>query len=148
MEENWKIKDAVKRHEMRKNLKLTKFIVIFCLASVETSVALYTLIRLLTINFEENSSDKLLFLSSKFFYDTNNSPAYEVTWMCQLMATILAGIVFMNYDAFFIITVLHLSSQFSVLKMDIKDLVVKSNKENMFTEALKAVVQRHLQLIR
>lgn len=146
MEHDWEVKDALKLQEMSKNLKLIQFFVKGSMALAEVTVALNAVVRIILINFDKkNSTEKLLFLSSKFFYDTNQSPTYEITWFGQLLAGILAGVVFINYDSFFVITVFHLCSQLSILKMDIRDLVNQSKKQT-FLKALHPIVRRHLQL--
>lgn len=148
MEEDWRaVEDEAKRNEMSKNLKFVTFIAKFCLTSVVTTVSIYTMIQLLFIDFDKNSKNKPLYVPSTFFYETQSRPIYEITWVSQLMATYMTGIVYMNYDAFFIILVMHLCGQLNVLKLNIKDLVLQSKKQT-FNKTIEAIVQRHLQLKR
>lgn len=144
------IEEESKRYKMIKNQRIARFIVKFTLVLVWSSCVFYTLRKLL-LNYLSRSNeildDKLLFLSSKFFFDIQRSPIYEIIWLGQVISTILSVCIYISYDAFFIILVFHLCAQLSILKLNIRNLVSLSRKET-FTEMLETIVERHLQLKR
>lgn len=150
MEKDWETYDKAKLQHMWKDVKLVRFMVKFSLCSTMGSVITHTACRLLVTAFSKNEASndtnaRLLLLSSEFFYDTEKSPNYEITWISQFIASSLGAFAFSNLDGFFIFTIFHLCAQLRILKLDIQNLVAKSKKK-LFISELRPIIQRHLEL--
>lgn len=153
MAEDWKVKDKAKRKEMTKDLKFIKFMTRFLLICGWGSGVTFAIYRMFLINFSglnevsKNSTERLLYVTSEFFFATHISPIYEIIWICQLLTNCFAATAYVIHDGFYMIVVYHLCSQLSVLRLDVRNLICDS-KEQTFTVALKPIVQRHLELTR
>lgn len=150
MEKDWETDDKIKQQEMWKDVGLVRFMVRFSLWSATGSAITQAACVLVVINFYQNetlNTSKLLMVSSEFFYDTESSPAYELTWIFQLIASCLGAFAFANLDGFFIFAIFHLCAQLRILQMDIQNMIVRSKKQTFMT-LLRQVVKRHLYLIR
>lgn len=153
MARDWEVKEKTELYEMMKELKLVRFAVKFCVTSGMGTILFYTLYKLHLINYfqkkEDLSDSKIrpLYYSSKFFFNTLSSPLFEFIWISQFITTILTGLVYINYDGFFIISVFHLCGQLRILKLEVQNLVAKS-KYQTFSKTIKLIVQRHIQLKR
>lgn len=151
--EDWKVGDKSKRYEVMKYQAITNLAVKFSLIVAAVIIILYATIKLVVINLSEPNklSDSLnnsvLLLSSKFFFETNYSPIYEIVWFGQIMTSFLCGVIFVDYDGFFMLLIMHLCAQLSILKLDIRNSVSLSKKLS-FNQVIKAIAQRHLQLRR
>lgn len=142
--------EEVKRYQMVKNQRLSRFIVKLTLTLVWSACAFYTSRKLLLHFFfgsNKISEDDLYLLPSKFFFFIRRSPTFEIIWLGQLISTIMAVWIFVSYDGFFITLVFHLCAQLKILKSDLKNLVSLSEKQT-FNVVLRLIVKKHLHLKR
>lgn len=151
MEEDWKVEDIDKRNLMLKSIKFPKFMVKFTFLSVAGSGFTYTIYRLAYIKFYKSDQTlnqahiRLSYVESEFFFNTQSSPIYELVWGSQCVAIAMAVLPYAVYESFFVVLVYHLSTQLSVLRLDIKNLLSQSKKQT-FPSALNLIVRRHLYL--
>lgn len=88
--------------------------------------------------------DKPLPLQTYYFYDTDKSPQFELTFVIQAMTIFLAAITYTSVDAFLGLAVLHICGQLENFRCRLINLV--SCKD--FNNALRNNVIAHLRLIR
>lgn len=124
---------------------IVKFFAIICLA---TTVIIVTL-RLQFVYFSTSSvsNGRLTFYATKFFFDGQVSPIFEIILMTQVFLCFITTSATIGFDSLFIVAVFHLCDQLNVFRLDIKNSMFLSG--NKFFEArIKAIVERYLQLIR
>lgn len=141
IEEDWKVKESCKRYEMLKDQKFVKWIAKLYLVADVGSVLFYTIVKILSVDLSTRES----FLLSKFLFNSQISPVYEITWLGQIVASITTAIVFGSYEGLYIILVFHLCSQLNILQSEVRSLVFESKKEG-FAAALKPIVDSHFKL--
>lgn len=88
--------------------------------------------------------NKPLPLQTYYFYDTDKSPQFELTYIIQAMTIFLAAVTYTSVDAFLGLTVLHICGQLENFRCRLVSLV--SCKD--FNSALRNNVIAHLRLIR
>ncbi|XP_011861747.1 PREDICTED: odorant receptor 43a-like [Vollenhovia emeryi] len=88
--------------------------------------------------------NKPLPLQAYYFYDTDKSPQFELTFLTQAIAITLAGIIYTSVDAFLALVVFHICGQLENLRHRLVNLIVCKN----FNQALKNSIMYHLRLIR
>ncbi|NP_001177475.1 odorant receptor 20 [Nasonia vitripennis] len=87
---------------------------------------------------------KPLYYTGKFPYDAQSSPNFEITWVMQILATILAAGSFMAVDALFVTLVLHLCAQLTNLQTAFRKIGEdKHEKEVDFMSKLSKLMKRH-----
>ncbi|XP_046815805.1 odorant receptor 13a-like isoform X1 [Vespa crabro] len=146
---DWSQKQAEsERSMMLKNAKLSRTISLFC--STLTYLMLTAFISLQTYaNMASASEVDLggLLHPATFPYDTKKSPYFEITWLGQLMGTILTAICYSCFDTFLAVFVLHLCGQLSVLRSNLKELAEIAKRDvALFQNRLGYIVNRHEQL--
>ncbi|XP_035741503.1 odorant receptor 13a-like [Vespa mandarinia] len=136
------------RSLMLKNAKLSRTISLFC--STLSYLMLIAFISLQTYaNMARASEVDLggLLHPAIFPYDTKKSPYFEITWLGQFIATILAGISYSCFDTFHAVFVLHLCGQLSVLRSNIRELAEIAKRDvALFQNRLGYIVNRHEKL--
>lgn len=153
MTNDWKVEENYKRREMLRDERFVRFMAKLSVAAIFSTVFLYTIVALKSVNFSPStrmsnvSNIRPLFLSSKFFFEIQTSPIYEIIWVCQIISVHVMAIAYGCYEALFIILVFHVCAQLRILKLDLRDSVTLS-KEQTFTETIKPIVQRHFHLKR
>jgi len=88
--------------------------------------------------------DRTLPLQTYYFYDTDKSPQFELTFLVQAMTIFLAAITYTSVDAFLGLTILHICGQLENFR---RRLISLSSRKN-FDCALRDSVIAHLRLIR
>lgn len=88
--------------------------------------------------------NKPLPLQTYYFYDTDPSPQFELTFLTQVITISLAAIIYTSIDAFLGLVILHICGQLENFKHRIVNLI--SCKD--FNNALRNSVMTHLRLIR
>lgn len=158
MTQDWKIKEKAKRREMMKDLRLVRFMVNFSMIATTINAVNYAAYRV-QLNLTQapetshnslytvihNSSSRISYVSSKFFFDVQSSPTFEIIWVGQVACGLLISMVYP--DGFFFVVIYHVSAQLDILRLDIRKLVVAS-KELTFAEAIKPIIRRQLELKR
>lgn len=153
MVEDWKMKDEAKRKEMSKDLKFVKFMTTFLLINAVGSGVTFAIYRIFLIHFSglnevsNNSSERLLYMTSDFSFSVQISPIYEIIWIGQFICGSFTATAYVVHDGFFMIAVYHLCGQLNVLRLDISNLIDDSERKT-FTLALKPILQRYLKLKR
>lgn len=150
MEKDWKVTDNAKLFKMMKNLPLVRFMVKCSVYGILVTALIFVVIKLTTSFYKpedalDNSTVLQFFADSKFFFDSQSSPFYEMIWLGQILSAFL--ICFIYPDGFFFISVFHLCSQLDILRLDVRNLVNRSKEEN-FNGLIKNIITRHLQLKR
>lgn len=102
----------------------------------------YNLQQLGKVNF--TNCDKPLPLQTYYFYDTNKSPHYELTFFMQCITIFLGGVIHMCVDIFLILVTLHICGQLEIFRRRLFQLVSCKN----FNMVLNNVIETHLRLIR
>lgn len=148
MTDNWNNEEK-KRSIMMKTQSLIRLLIKLYLSGATGALTLQMSISLYTINFSRSNdwNHTITFFPSEFFFNIRNSPVYEIVWLCQLAATTVGALAFMDYDIIFIAIVMYLCAQLNILNLDIKNLTCLSGKKT-FAGGLEMIVQRHLQLKR
>lgn len=144
MAQDWKMADKVILFEMKKNLAFVKFMVKFALYGIVGADIVFVMLKIHTSFYKLetdsiNSSNKQFYGASKFFFNVQTSPTYELVWLCQVITTVLGCIVY--HDGFRFISVFHACSQLNILRMDVKNLSSRSKEEN-FNTLVKNIVER------
>lgn len=154
MAEDWKIQEKDKRDEMLKSQRLSRIVVKIAVTAAVVPAVFYVVARLNNVSFAPSSENlfntnvsRVPFISSKFFFDTETSPAFEITWLCQAFVCLSFDLTMNVYDGLFITIVLHLCTQLKILRMDIENLTLLYKKLS-FANVLKSIVERHLELNR
>lgn len=88
--------------------------------------------------------DKPLPLQTYYFYDTNKSPQYELTFVMQCITAVIGGIIYMCVDIFLILLILHIYGQLEIFRRRLFKLESCKN----FNKALNNIIETHLRLIR
>ncbi|EFN70657.1 hypothetical protein EAG_03846, partial [Camponotus floridanus] len=83
-------------------------------------------------------------LQTYYFYDTDPSPQFELTYVIQALTIFLAAITYTSVDAFLGLTILHFCGQLENFRGRITILTSYQN----FTYILSNIVMKHLRLIR
>lgn len=150
MAEDWtKLKTVKERDVMIGRAQTARAIVIsgyvlMVLAFVVVAVLPYfglLLTRHLT-NFTDPG--KPLPLQTYYFYDTDPSPQFELTYVIQAITIFLAAVTYTSVDAFLGLTILHFCGQLENFKGRITILASCQN----FIRILRNNVVNHLRLIR
>lgn len=134
---------------MMKDQGLIRFIINFLMYSSLGSAISYVVYTLSLSSLHQitettnNSTIRKPLVLSKFFFDIQSSPMFEIIWVGQFFSCLLVATVYP--DGFFFAAIYHLCSQLNILSMDIRNLIAVS-KEQTFTKAIKLIVRRHIEL--
>ena len=141
---------------MWNNVRLGKSILSFYVLLTYATVIIYASGMLVQLNIHSKqmgyaniSTSKPMFVNSKFFFETESSPIFEIIWICQFVAAILGVGAFTSFDGFFIFSILHLCAQLSNLQIELETLTFKKQYDKQsFVQLLTRVVKRHIHLNR
>lgn len=146
---NWKNSRKASSQEMWKNVRLGNAIIASYYTIAFGTVIAHAVNRLTLVFQLSQKTSKLgaraTFAESAFFFDVQSSPLFEVIWFFQFLASIVGACAFTSFDGFFILSILHLCAQLTVLKFDMKSLISRTKKRG-FVRALKIIVERHVHL--
>ncbi|XP_076683419.1 odorant receptor 4-like [Andrena cerasifolii] len=139
------------RQTMLRTARISRMISIVC--STLTYLMLFAFLSLqIWSNMQNTSENELggLLHPATFPYDAGRSPNFEITWLGQLMGTVLTAICYSGFDTFLAVLVLHLCGQLTVLRTALENLAYAGGENNVvnFKERLSFIVQRHCQLFR
>jgi hypothetical protein len=155
--EDWRESGKEKQRIMWTNVKFSRGIILGCVILSNGTVIAYAIERILVLDFspsvldymDNESTTRHMFYLSKFFFETKESPIFEICWIFQLIGSILGANTFSSFDGFFIFSILHLCGQIANLQMDFKEVINQSRKTKQeFAESLGSIVKRHNQLNR
>lgn len=149
MAEDWREpKNDVERDVMMRQAQIARMIVIF--GSVLMMLALTSLIVLpslgLPFRHVTNLTDRnrVLPLPAYYYYDTDKSPQFELTFAMQAVTMFYAAVVYMSVDAFLGLVVFHMRGQLENFRHRLTNLFLCTD----FDSALRKNVETHLRLIR
>lgn len=149
MAEDWmELKTTKERAVMMERAQIVRMIVIS--AYVLMVLAFFVVIVLpyfgLTMRHLTNLTDpgKPLPLQTYYFYDTNKSPLFELTYIAQAVTVIVTAVTYTSVDTFLGLVILHLNGQLENFKGRIVSLVSCQN----FTYTLNNIITNHMRLIR
>lgn len=149
MAEDWiTLKLNTERNVMLKRARSARLLII--IGSVLMTLAFSMLIVLpcfgIQIRHVTNLTDrnKPLPLQTYYFYDTDKSPQFELTFLVQTITLSLAGIIYTSVDAFLGLVIFHICGQLENFRHRLGNLILCKN----FNQALNNNVIYHLRLIR
>jgi len=87
---------------------------------------------------------KILPLQTHYFYDKNQSPYYELTFIAQAFLLLIAAAIYIGIDNLFGIVVFHLCGQMEILK----ERLINIRQFKNFNDGLAFIVKDHLRLIK
>lgn len=120
--EDWQT--TKKEHElavMWQKAKTSRLLSKVSLVLGEGTTLAYT-VRMFYVLFNNESPTKPLYMHGSFPYDTQNNPNFHITWILQIIATLMSSGVFSAVDALFISFVLHLCGQLTNLQVAFSQL--------------------------
>lgn len=149
MAEDWTtFKLAAERDVMINRARTARLLVIFGYVIMILAFVMLIILPCFGIQIRHltNLTDrnKPLPLQTYYFYDTDQSPQFELTFLAQAIMISLAGIIYTSVDAFLGLMILHICGQLENFRRQMINLV--SCKD--FNNALSNIVVTHLRLIR
>ncbi|XP_029168662.1 LOW QUALITY PROTEIN: uncharacterized protein LOC114938761 [Nylanderia fulva] len=149
MAEDWIASKVVaERDVMIRRARTAHIFVIF--GYLMMGIALITLIILPSFGIQmrhiTNLTDrnKPLPMQTYYFYDTDRSPQFELTFLIQAITVVQSAIIYTSIDSLLGLVILHICGQLENFKRRIVSLV--SSKD--FNKALSSSIVTHLRLIR
>lgn len=88
--------------------------------------------------------NKPLPLQTYYFYDTDKSPQFELTFLFQAITILPAAVIYMSVDGFMGLVIFHICGQLENFRHRLVNLVMCKN----FHRALNSSIICHLRLIR
>ena len=148
MAHDWKIEDKIKLEIMMRGQNMLRRLITFYFAGISIAALIFVPYKLyISFFIESNGHERIMFVLSEFFLDAKISPIFELIWLGQVVTCLAIGFIFVSYDELFFIIVIHLCDQLKILKLDISNLM-PLQEDQTFAEAIKPIVQRHVQLKR
>ncbi|EZA56996.1 hypothetical protein X777_01602, partial [Ooceraea biroi] len=149
MAEDWMTsKLDAERNVMIKHARVARLIVIcgYVLMVLAFSILIILPCFGLHIRHLTNLTDrgKPLPLQTYYFYDTDKSPQFQVTYFLQAIAIFLTAVTYTSVDAFLGVTIFHICGQLENFRHRLTNLI--SYKD--FNSALAKNIVAHLRLIR
>ncbi|GAB1864520.1 Odorant receptor [Camponotus japonicus] len=149
MAEDWTtLKLAAEKDVMIKRARTARLLVIFGYIIMMLAFVMLIILPCFGIQIRHitNLTDrnKPLPLQTYYFYDTDQSLQFELTFLAQAITISLAGIIYTSVDAFLGLVILHICGQLENFRRRVINLV--SCKD--FNNALSNTVVTHLRLIR
>lgn len=87
---------------------------------------------------------KILPLPTYYFYDKDQSPFYELTFMAQVLLLIVASVSYISVDNLLGLLVFHLCGQME----NLKERLINMRQYKTFYGGLTFIVQDHIRLIK
>ncbi|KAL0100993.1 hypothetical protein PUN28_019414 [Cardiocondyla obscurior] len=87
---------------------------------------------------------KLLPLETFYFYNTDMSPQYELTFFIHSITTLLAATIYMSIDIFLMLMIYHICGQLEIFRYRLISLILCQN----FNKVLSNIITAHLRLVR
>lgn len=149
MAEDWiALKLSTERDVMIKRARSARLLIIFGYVLMAFAFIMLMIFPCFGIQIRHvtNLTDrrKPLPLQTYYFYDTDKSPQFELTFLVQVLTISLSGIIYTSVDAFLGLVVFHICGQLENFRHRIVNLV--SCKD--FNRALSNSIVYHLRLIR
>ena len=159
--EDWQTShDSKELRIMDSNAKFGRYVSITCIFLANATFIVQGIIAFWTIGtystglHVQNDSTVTqwpLYMKGSFPYNTQVSPNYELTLIGQLFSNFFAASTYTSIDSLFIVLMLHLCGQLSVLRLTMIELGAKANDvqaRGEFKKKIAFIHTRHNQLIR
>lgn len=155
---DWEIpRDQRESAVMWRNARLSRYFSIGCIFMTEGTLATQCVVgfyKPISYAFESNinaTMDWPLYMMGSFPYDVQATPNYQLTMLGQFLSNIFASTSFSSADSFFVVLMLHLVGQLSVLKLALYKLpseIRSLDDKNVFMDKFAFIHLRHNQLCR
>ncbi|XP_029168693.1 odorant receptor 22c-like [Nylanderia fulva] len=147
--EDWlALKPSAERDVMIKRARTARLIIIYGFVLTISAFFLLNILPYFNIPIRHitNLTDrnKPLPLQTYYFYDTDRSPQFELTFFIQAVTIIVSTIIYTSVNAFLGFVILHICGQLE----NFKHRIVNLNSCKDFNRALSNSVVTHLRLIR
>ena len=84
------------------------------------------------------------YMRGYFIYDSQSTPAYEITWACQFVAVAFSGCAFSSADALFVAVLFHLCGQLINLQAEFRDIgKYRKNDRLEFIREMGQIIKKH-----
>lgn len=142
---------------MWENVKIGKFIINCYAVLTYGTIVLYATGMLLLLNAQKIqdfdngniTESRLMFVRSKFYFDTQRSPIFEVIWFLQFLAAVISIAAFTSFDGFFIFSILHVCAQLVNLQCNFRNVISRCRfTKRTFVQLIRDLVERHIHLQR
>ncbi|XP_018354228.1 PREDICTED: uncharacterized protein LOC108755611 [Trachymyrmex septentrionalis] len=149
MAEDWiSLKLNTERDVMIKRARLARLLIIFGFVLMIFAFIMLIIFPCFDIQIRHitNLTDrkKPLPLQTYYFYDTDKSPQFELTFFVQAVTISLAGIIYTSVDAFLGLVIFHICGQLENFRRRLVKLILCKN----FNLALNNSIVHHLRLIK
>ncbi|XP_072752164.1 odorant receptor 10-like [Anoplolepis gracilipes] len=149
MREDWMtLQLDAEKDVMTKRMRIARLIIICVYVLTVFMFIVLAIFPLFGLSFREHTNltdrNKPLPLQTYYFYDTDKSPLFELTYLSQVIATLVAIIIYFSVDTFFGFLILHICGQLENFRHRLVTLV--AGKE--FNKILRYHILTHLRLIR
>ena len=138
------------------NAKISRLFSIGCILMTEATLAMQAVVgfaRPVSLALKSHTNETIdwpLYMIGWFPYDPQATPNYELTMFGQLMSNVFASTSFSSADSFFVVLMLHLIGQLSILKISLFELSdgVDCANENEVLSRFSFIHMRHNRLWR
>ncbi|XP_072752163.1 odorant receptor 13a-like [Anoplolepis gracilipes] len=150
MRDDWTtVKLNAERDVMMKHVRTIRFITFGAhIATILTFIMLTVIFPLFGLSFRWHTNltdrNKPFPLQTYYFYDTDKSPQFELTYLTQVISTLVATITSTSADTFLAFIILHICGQLENFRHRLVTLV--ADKE--FNNILRYHILTHIRLIR
>lgn len=154
IEEDWKVRDEIKRRVTLEAFQPVKLIIKFLMVSSFMLPAMYLVYRLNAMYLTQptpvvtnGTIRRAMIASSEFFFEYQTTPRFEFIAIFQFIAATICCQIYLFGDGLFITFIFHLCGQIKHLKLSVTNIVPSSGKST-FASTVKLIVQRYLELTR
>lgn len=149
MKEDWMtLKRSAERDIMIKHVQISRLIVICAYILMTFTLIMITICPCFGLSFRRVTNltdrDRPLLLQSYYFYDTDKSPQFELTYLIQVIGMFLAVVIYTSVDSFLGFVIFHICGQLE----NFRGQLISLDAGNDFNKALSNNVVTHLRLIR
>lgn len=139
---------------MWKNARLSRYFSIGCICMTEGTLVTQCIVgfyKPICYAFDSNINQTMdwpLYMMGSFPYDVQATPSYQLSMFGQFLSNIFASTSFSSADSFFVVLMLHLIGQLSILKLALYELPKGNDNRNVFMDKFALIHLRHNQLWR
>ncbi|XP_025264868.1 odorant receptor 13a-like [Camponotus floridanus] len=149
MKEDWiTLKRNTERDIMIKHVQISRLIVICAYILMTFTLIMITIFPCFGLSFRRVTNltdrDRPLLLQSYYFYDTDKSPQFELTYLTQVIGMFLAVVIYTSVDSFLGLVIFHICGQLE----NFRSRLISLDAGNEFNKTLSNNVVTHLRLIR
>nr|QNL14956.1 olfactory receptor 12 [Aulacocentrum confusum] len=152
-------KNSIERNLMMKNAKIAKFITVLSYVLIIWVMAFHHLpfwVAGLIPRTRSNLTDphdRALVMQTVYFHDVSKSPNFEITAVCQTIATLIAGSSYTVVDCVFVMLIMHVSGQLAILTIKMENMCNDyedkiENDAQYFVKTVRSITQTHQKIIR